>query len=148
VKTIRAVLGLNEPEYTGLNLSLSLDQTIGLEASFDPDTSEFDLDLALDKTRLAPFLETAGVFGITAQVSGRIQSRGRMDMMLPSQITEQMKPAAGRIRLDAEVAGTFSDPVLNAGVVLEGLHYPVPEVNMVDFQSQRSGDPVQRSGNN
>jgi autotransporter translocation and assembly factor TamB len=131
VKTIRAVLGLNEPEYTGLNLSLSLDQTIGLGASFDPDTSEFDLDLALDKTRLAPFLETAGVFGITAQVSGRIQSRGRMDMMLPSQITEQMKPAAGRIRLDAEVAGTFSDPVLNAGVVLEGLHYPVPEVNMV-----------------
>lgn len=131
VKTIRAVLGLNEPDHSGLGLSLTLDQTIGLGAAFDPDTSEFELDLAVDKTRLDPFLETAGVFGITAQVSGQIRSRGRMDMMLSSQITEQMKPAAGRIRLDVDVAGTFSDPVLDAEIVLEGLHYPVPEVNMV-----------------
>jgi autotransporter translocation and assembly factor TamB len=52
-------------------------------------------------------------------------------MSLPPQITEQLKPAAGNIRVSADTAGTFSDPTVNAGIVLEDLHYPVPEAGLV-----------------
>jgi hypothetical protein len=133
VKTIQALLDLNQSDDAGhkrLDLSATLDRTTDLAASFFPDTSVFDVDLTFTGTQLDRFLETAGIYGVTAMVSGHVLSRGRVNMVLPPQISEQLKPAEGSIRLDADIGGTFSRPELDARLFLTGLHYPVPEINL------------------
>jgi autotransporter translocation and assembly factor TamB len=130
VKTVQAALALNPSDRTGLDLSVILDQTIGLKALFNPDTLGFDVNGTFTATQLAPFFDTAGLSGVSGQMDGRISSRGRINMSLPPQVTGQLKPAAGTIKVSADAAGTFSDPEINAGIVLEGLHYPVPEAGL------------------
>ncbi len=130
IKTVQAALALNPSGKTGLDLSVILDRTIGLKALFNPDTLGFDVNSTFTATPLAPFLDTAGLSGVSGQLDGQISSRGRVNMNLPPQITEQLKPAAGTIKMSADAAGTFSDPKIQARVVLEGLHYPVPEAGL------------------
>ncbi|MCA1785784.1 MAG: hypothetical protein LC657_07375, partial [Desulfobacteraceae bacterium] len=133
VKTVQALLDLNQSNDKGhkrVDLSVTLDRTTDLAVSFFPDTSVFDVDLTFTETQLDRFLETAGIYGVTARVSGHVLSRGRVDMILPPQISEQLKPASGSLRLDADLGGTFSRPELDARLFLDGLHYPVPEINL------------------
>ncbi|EMS80273.1 translocation/assembly module TamB domain-containing protein [Desulfotignum phosphitoxidans] len=130
VKTVQADLGLNRLDEKGLDLQLTLDQSIHLGASFNPETSAFDVTATFSATRLDPFVTAAGIFGITGHVDGQIESKGRINMDLPPQITEQLKPAAGSLQLDADVAGSFHDPQINAGIVLDKLYYPVPEAGL------------------
>jgi autotransporter translocation and assembly factor TamB len=130
VKSVQADLGLNRLDEKGLDLQLTLDQSILLDASFNPETSAFDVTATFSATPLDPFVNAAGIFGITGHVDGQIESRGRINMDLPPQITEQLKPAAGSLQLDADVAGSFHDPQINAGIVLDKLYYPVPEAGL------------------
>jgi autotransporter translocation and assembly factor TamB len=130
VKAVQAVLALNPSDQTGLDLSVTLDQTIGLKALFNPNTLQFEIDTTFTATPLAPFFDTAGLSGVAGQLEGRIRSGGRINMTVPPQVTEQLKPAAGTIKVSADAAGTFSDPKVNAEIVLEGLHYPVPEAGL------------------
>jgi len=130
VKSVQADLGLNRLDEKGLDLQLTLDQSILLDTSFNPETSAFDVTATFSATPLDPFVNAAGIFGITGHVDGQIESRGRIDMDLPPQITEQLKPAAGSLRLDADVAGSFQDPQINASIVLDKLYYPVPEAGV------------------
>ncbi|MGM0394030.1 MAG: translocation/assembly module TamB domain-containing protein [Thermodesulfobacteriota bacterium] len=131
VKAVQAVLELNQSDQSGLDLSVTLDQTIDLKAAFNPETSQFDVNSTFNATPLAPFFDTAGLSGVSGQVDGQIKSSGRINMSLPPQITEQLKPATGTIKVSAEADGSFSDPTVNAGIVLAGLHYPVPEAGLV-----------------
>ncbi|MDZ7663946.1 MAG: translocation/assembly module TamB domain-containing protein [Desulfotignum sp.] len=131
VKAVQAVLKLNQSDQSGLDLSVILDQTIDLKAAFNPETSQFDVNTTFTATPLAPFFDTAGLFGVSGQMDGQIESSGRINMTLPPQITEQLKPAAGTIKVSADAAGTFFDPKVDAGIVLEGLRYPVPEAGLV-----------------
>jgi len=131
VKAVQAVLELNPSNQIGLDLSVTLDQTIDLKAAFNPETLQFDVNSTFAATPLAPYLDTAGLLGVSGQVDGQIKSSGRINMNLPPQITEQLKPAAGTIKVSADADGSFSDPTVNAGIVLAGLHYPVPEAGLV-----------------
>jgi autotransporter translocation and assembly factor TamB len=130
IKAVQAVLKLNQSDQSGLDLSVILDQTIHLKAGFSPETSQFDVNTTFTATPLAPFLETAGFSGVSGQMDGQMESSGQINMTLPPQITEQLKPAAGTIQVSAEANGTFSDPKVNAGIVLKGLRYPVPEAGL------------------
>ncbi|MDT8377883.1 MAG: translocation/assembly module TamB domain-containing protein [Desulfotignum sp.] len=130
-RSILAVLGLNRPDQKGLDLSVTLDQSIGLKAAFTPETSQFDVKGTFSATPLGPFLETAGIFGILGQIDGQLQTRGRLDMNLPPQLGEHLKPAAGTLKVEADVAGSFSAPEVNARITLDGLRYPVPEAGLV-----------------
>ena len=131
VNTIQAVLDLNRTDQKKfLDLSVTMDQTTGLAASFDPDTADFDLDLTFADTRLDRFLKTAGIHGIKAVVSGHMLSRGRVNMVLPPEITDNLQPAGGTVTLDADLDGTFARPDVTAQLVLSDLSYPVPGVNL------------------
>ncbi|MCF8090869.1 MAG: translocation/assembly module TamB domain-containing protein [Desulfotignum sp.] len=135
VKTIQAVLDLKKPDEknTGqknLGLSVTLDHTANLAASFNPDTADFDLALTFADTRLDLFLETAGIQGVQAVVTGHMLSRGRVNILLPPKITDNMQPATGTVTLDADLDGTFSRPEINAQLTLADLAYPVPLANL------------------
>ncbi len=107
VQSIMAVLGVNQAEQQGLDLSVTLDQTIGLKASFNPETSQFDIHTEFAGTSLDPFLETAGLSSVFGQLDGQVQTRGWIDMNLPPQVTEQLKPAKGALQVQAEVGDRF-----------------------------------------
>ncbi len=135
VETIQAVLDLNRPDekntdQKNLDLSVTLDHTTALAASFNPDTADFDLDLTFAGTRLDRFLETAGVQGIQAVVNGHMLSRGRVNIRLPPEITNNLQPASGTVALDADLDGTFAQPDVNAQITLTDLAYPVPRINL------------------
>jgi hypothetical protein len=124
VKTLQAALDLTQP----LDLSITVDQTTRLAAWLDPATSAFDLNLTFTRTRLDPYLEAAGLPGISMVVTGKTAARGQVNMTLPPQIRDGLKPASGTVRLEADLGGTFSHPDLTADLFFEGLHYPVPEI--------------------
>ncbi len=135
VETIQAVLDLNRPDekntdQKNLDLSVTLDRTTALAASFNPDTADFDLDLTFADTRLDRFLETAGIYGLQAMVNGHMLSRGRVNILLPPEITDNLQPATGTVTLDADLDGTFAQPDVNARLILADLAYPVPGINL------------------
>ncbi len=135
VKTIQAVLDLSRPDEKNkgqktLDLSMTLDHTASLAASFNPDTADFDLDLTFADTRLDRFLETAGIHGVQAVVNGHMLSRGRVNIPLPREITDNLQPANGTVTLDADLDGTFARPDVNAKLTLTDLAYPVPQINL------------------
>lgn len=130
VKTVQAALALNPSGQTGLDLSVILDQTTGLKAVFNPDTLGFEVNSTFTATPLAPFFDITGISGVSGQLDGQIRSRGRINMTLPPQVTGHLKPGAGTIKVSVDAAGTFSDPEITAGIVLEGLHYPVPDAGL------------------
>lgn len=131
VQSIMAVLGVNQAGQQGLDLSVTLDRTIGLRASFNPETSEFDIHTEFAGTSLAPFLETAGLSGVFGQLDGQVQTRGRINMGLPPQVTELLKPARGSLQVQADVGGSFSEPEVTAELLLDNLRYPVPDAGLV-----------------
>jgi|GEM_PF-683624 len=131
VRSIMAVLGVNPADQPGLDLSLTLDRTIGLKASFNPETSEFDIHTEFAGTSLDPFLEAAGFSGVFGQLDGQVQTLGRINMGLPPQVTEQLKPAKGALKVQADVGGSFSEPEVTAELLLDNLRYPVPDVGLV-----------------
>jgi autotransporter translocation and assembly factor TamB len=124
VKTLQAALDLAQP----LDLSITVDQATRLTGRLDPATSAFDLNLTFNRTRLDPYLEAAGMPGISMVVSGQTAARGQVNMTLPPQVSDGLTPASGTIRLEADLGGTFLRPDLSAGLFLEGLHYPVPGI--------------------
>lgn len=135
LKNIQAVLDLNRPGGKDtapktLGLSVTLDHTTGLAASFTPDTADYDLDLKLTGTRLDRVLETAGIPGVQAVVNGHLLSRGRVNILLPPKIIESLKPASGTVTLDADLDGTFARPDVDAQITLAEVAYPVPEIDL------------------
>ncbi len=135
LKNIQAVLDLDKQDNTNadqkiLGLAVNLDHTTDLAASFNPDTADFDLDLTFADTRLDRFLETAGFHGVQALVTGRMLSRGRVNILLPPEITDNLQPASGVVTLDAKIDGTFAQPDITAQFTLADLAYPIPQINL------------------
>jgi len=111
-------------------IELLAGDTINLSSGLDLKNSDYDLDLSFDNTLVAPFLLAAGFTGTAGTLTGHVTSRGNIAALVPEDIRETAKQAAGSLRLDADLGGTFSQPELDARLFLDGLHYPVPEVNL------------------
>jgi translocation and assembly module TamB len=135
LKNLQAVLDLNRAakkntDPKSLDLTATLDHATGLAASFTPDTKDYDLELTFTNTRVDRFLETAGIHGIQVAVNGHMLSRGRVNILLPPEITDSLQPASGSVTLDADLDGTFSRPDVTAQLTLADLAYPIPRINL------------------
>jgi len=113
-----------------LDISALLDKTTDLKASFDLETSAYDLKLNFNQTVLSPIFKIAGLDHINASVNGTVKSNGRVDLDLPLDAVEAFKQATGKLICLVNINGSLEKPDFDADITLSGLGYPIPQAGI------------------
>ncbi|OQY52889.1 MAG: hypothetical protein B6230_01790 [Desulfobacteraceae bacterium 4572_89] len=122
IKNIIADLNLNDP-----GISVLMDKTIDLKASFDLENSDYDLGINFHKTPLEPLFKNLGFYKVKGEMNGHLTSKGKTNIALPEEIIHGLKQATGELSCSADIKGSLEKPDFNAVVTLTDLGYPIPQ---------------------
>jgi len=122
IKHIIADLTLND-----LGLSVLVDKTTDLKASFDPENSDYTLGIDFDQTPLDTLFKNLGFDKVKGKMNGHIASKGKVNIALPGEVIHGLKKATGKLTCSADIKGSLEKPDFNAVVTLTNLGYPIPQ---------------------
>ncbi len=125
VKNIKADLDLEKSE-----IAIKLEKIASLNASMDTEKNQYQARINFGHSDLSPFLKSAGIKGIKANINGQINATGNIPVDLPEDIVKGLHAARGNISLNADIDGSFKEPDFDADITLSGLGYPIPQAGI------------------
>ncbi len=107
-------------------VSLFLDPFLSLETGIDAALKQHTTIIDFTGQPLAPILETIGIKGIRAGITGRVISTGILPDDPLGTLTTELDRAGGNMSIRADLGGSFKRPDIKAFIDLDNIHYDLP----------------------